>query len=311
MKEIIKEGKNGFPFTMQFLISERLGFIQIDDICTKKSVIYQSVPSDLSESINPYLDSAIAAKEKNHEGLMECALNGLLNMVGSISLERIIDILSLLLPMKEKAITDDSILGFVNHSILVRRLCDATEDGKILRLVTDLVEREAWIYEVRHEVGPFIPKDIEDILAHGTFPFLTPYRQCEKNFYALLLRNEGKDHADFNYTRYYQQFQDSYFDAVKLFKEFSQYHTFKSEKELTRALEAFQEMNNGIPRFFLKGWSSNEVLRQKESRTFSPLPLDIGQTKTPPPPSGLKIGRNDPCPCGSGKKFKNCCGRYS
>jgi preprotein translocase subunit SecA len=22
-----------------------------------------------------------------------------------------------------------------------------------------------------------------------------------------------------------------------------------------------------------------------------------------------KIGRNDPCPCGSGKKFKKCCGK--
>ena len=22
-----------------------------------------------------------------------------------------------------------------------------------------------------------------------------------------------------------------------------------------------------------------------------------------------KVGRNDPCPCGSGKKYKNCCGR--
>ena len=26
---------------------------------------------------------------------------------------------------------------------------------------------------------------------------------------------------------------------------------------------------------------------------------------------GKKIGRNDPCPCGSGKKYKNCCGRYA
>jgi len=25
--------------------------------------------------------------------------------------------------------------------------------------------------------------------------------------------------------------------------------------------------------------------------------------------SGAKIGRNDPCPCGSGKKYKNCCGK--
>jgi uncharacterized protein YecA (UPF0149 family) len=22
----------------------------------------------------------------------------------------------------------------------------------------------------------------------------------------------------------------------------------------------------------------------------------------------IKVGRNDPCPCGSGKKFKKCCG---
>jgi preprotein translocase subunit SecA len=26
---------------------------------------------------------------------------------------------------------------------------------------------------------------------------------------------------------------------------------------------------------------------------------------------GQKVGRNDPCPCGSGKKFKNCCGKSS
>ncbi len=24
-----------------------------------------------------------------------------------------------------------------------------------------------------------------------------------------------------------------------------------------------------------------------------------------------KVGRNDPCPCGSGKKFKKCCGGAS
>ena len=25
-------------------------------------------------------------------------------------------------------------------------------------------------------------------------------------------------------------------------------------------------------------------------------------------PAPLRVGRNDPCPCGSGKKFKKCCG---
>ena len=28
-----------------------------------------------------------------------------------------------------------------------------------------------------------------------------------------------------------------------------------------------------------------------------------------PTPNIHKVGRNQPCPCGSGKKFKNCCGQ--
>jgi len=34
-----------------------------------------------------------------------------------------------------------------------------------------------------------------------------------------------------------------------------------------------------------------------------------GDAPTVPPRARRKIGRNDPCPCGSGKKFKLCCGR--
>ena len=32
-------------------------------------------------------------------------------------------------------------------------------------------------------------------------------------------------------------------------------------------------------------------------------------SKPPPKRTGPKVGRNDPCPCGSGKKYKQCCGR--
>jgi len=33
------------------------------------------------------------------------------------------------------------------------------------------------------------------------------------------------------------------------------------------------------------------------------------KAKGPVVRSGPKVGRNDPCPCGSGKKFKKCCGK--
>ncbi len=36
---------------------------------------------------------------------------------------------------------------------------------------------------------------------------------------------------------------------------------------------------------------------------------DDGSVKKQPVRKGVKIGRNDPCPCGSGLKYKKCCGR--
>ena len=33
-----------------------------------------------------------------------------------------------------------------------------------------------------------------------------------------------------------------------------------------------------------------------------------GSVKPQPKKSDKKPGRNDPCPCGSGKKYKKCCG---
>ena len=38
--------------------------------------------------------------------------------------------------------------------------------------------------------------------------------------------------------------------------------------------------------------------------------IDVNENKTVVN-EGPKIGRNDPCPCGSGKKYKNCCGKNS
>ena len=38
---------------------------------------------------------------------------------------------------------------------------------------------------------------------------------------------------------------------------------------------------------------------------------DLERALSPPEPAraALKVGRNDPCPCGSGKKYKRCHGR--
>ena len=53
---------------------------------------------------------------------------------------------------------------------------------------------------------------------------------------------------------------------------------------------------------------------QQREEVAEPKETNLEQAKAAGGPSGPKrvqkqVGRNDPCPCGSGKKYKNCCGR--
>ena len=48
--------------------------------------------------------------------------------------------------------------------------------------------------------------------------------------------------------------------------------------------------------------------QQREAALQSLQQQSVGRQK-PIVRSKAKVGRNDPCPCGSGKKYKKCCGR--
>jgi preprotein translocase subunit SecA len=57
-----------------------------------------------------------------------------------------------------------------------------------------------------------------------------------------------------------------------------------------------------------------EIKREKVAKATSEG-FEGGETVSSAAPAsapkkadGTKVGRNDPCPCGSGKKYKKCCG---
>jgi preprotein translocase subunit SecA len=52
-----------------------------------------------------------------------------------------------------------------------------------------------------------------------------------------------------------------------------------------------------------------EPKREKVAKESSAAGADDGSLKPTPQRAMKKPGRNDPCPCGSGKKYKKCCGR--
>ena len=80
----------------------------------------------------------------------------------------------------------------------------------------------------------------------------------------------------------------------------------------------FEELNKSIREeavkavFSLKPRKKEEVMNVNVNNKITNMMTSGGGEDTPkrkPVKAEKKIGRNDPCPCGSGKKYKACCGR--
>jgi preprotein translocase subunit SecA len=75
--------------------------------------------------------------------------------------------------------------------------------------------------------------------------------------------------------------------------------------------ELYDELLNTIDQettmFLLKSEIRQNIERKQVVK--GKAVTDNNKTKKATPKRVNKIGRNDPCPCGSGKKYKNCCGK--
>lgn len=87
------------------------------------------------------------------------------------------------------------------------------------------------------------------------------------------------------------------------FSAFCQERGFAGEQSEAETSDAIRELHEEwlqTPRPALEGKKPAAVL---EGGRLFPGKVETFRRQTP------KVGRNDPCPCGSGKKFKRCCGK--
>ncbi len=76
--------------------------------------------------------------------------------------------------------------------------------------------------------------------------------------------------------------------------------------------DMFEEMSNSIQLDTVKTlYRVRVVTEAKREEVAKPMFTNKDDTLVAKPKqrAAAKVGRNDPCPCGSGKKYKNCCGR--
>ena len=92
---------------------------------------------------------------------------------------------------------------------------------------------------------------------------------------------------------------------------------FDSDRQMERFAPIMMEVNNNTRMLDFRGYTPNEINRVSEQKTTPVAPaiqsfVPMGNLPT----NNIvnmqpkkKIYPNDPCPCGSGKKYKKCCGR--
>ncbi len=76
--------------------------------------------------------------------------------------------------------------------------------------------------------------------------------------------------------------------------------------------EMFDAMIGSIREDTIKMLLTVQIKTQEEvkrEQVAKPLVAKGDGSEKPQPARAQKVGRNDPCPCGSGKKYKKCCGR--
>jgi hypothetical protein len=91
--------------------------------------------------------------------------------------------------------------------------------------------------------------------------------------------------------------------------QFPEYDPWKREAQ-EDATEEGQKISEILTLIAESGGDLDRVVRKMQAKLAERnRPDGGGQARAPSIPTGRapKVGRNDPCPCGSGKKFKNCC----
>jgi len=153
-----------------------------------------------------------------------------------------------------------------------------------------LLEKAYQIYEEREKIysSPIIRK-LEKIVMLNVIDSMWKGHLLEMDYLkeGIGLRAIGQRDPLVEYKR----------EAFGLFKELIEEIRFDTVKLLYNA------------RIITRGEQETEKMQQVRDLVTSGPSKTGGIISKTKPVTSKKIGRNDPCPCGSGKKYKKCCGR--
>ena len=188
---------------------------------------------------------------------------------------------------------------------------DMTSCQELLRQVEGLYFPK---YAVRFSQEQLDAMDAQAVTDAFTQAAAAYYQQKEDEFTAPVMREVERVVLLRVVDEYWMEHIDAMSDLrqgirLRAYAQIDPIIAYKKE-----SLEMFEEMiaaiqDETVRRLYSVRLQKNEeVKRQRVANATSESVGGDGTVKKQPR-KVKKIGRNEPCPCGSGKKYKNCCGR--
>ena len=213
----------------------------------------------------------------------------------------------------------DVIMNMMNTSIthLVQNAfsgvhhLDMTSCQELLRQVEGLYFPK---YAVRFSQEQLDAMDAQAITDAFTQAAAAYYQQKEDEFTAPVMREVERVVLLRVVDEYWMEHIDAMSDLrqgirLRAYAQTDPIIAYKKE-----SLEMFEEMiaaiqDETVRRLYSVRLKKNEEVKRERVANATSESVGGDGTVKKQPRKVKKIGRNEPCPCGSGKKYKNCCGR--
>ena len=188
---------------------------------------------------------------------------------------------------------------------------DAAQCRELLRQVEGLYFPK---FTVRFTDEELKEKTAEDVTDAFTAAAAAYYEQKEQEFTSPVMREVERVVLLRVVDEYWMDHIDAMTDLrqgirLRAYAQTDPIIAYKKE-----SLDMFEEMISGIQSetvrrlYSVRLKKDEEIKRERVAKATGESVGGDGTVKKQPR-RVQKIGRNDPCPCGSGKKYKNCCGR--
>lgn len=307
-----EEDKELAPFNHMLLQLEYLGLV---DYARGKVNIAAILEDALSRK------QMVSEEQLTQWNTMELCALGILHAYGMLEKKTFHQIFRECYPELDEL----AVATYLNRRIAVRSAySEARMENGTWLFIDQMEEPGRWFHALQsREDIPYRKYSREEYVTLATTGFLNKPKRYDELLTILLAQGMGRKEAESTLRSAAMEHRIHLDIKSASIPNFVKDIPWDTMEDLEQFLQSLMDFLNHNPIWYNKGHSPSELYKsvppmgekprfarsKVESMPSKKEALVPDAGKVLPFRSGTIIGRNDPCPCGSGKKYKNCCGR--